>query len=57
MFLDGRIGVVQAVREDVDGQTHVAIVLEDDPAADLHRWYGRHLHFRPEELELVEPRP
>ncbi|HXU73545.1 MAG TPA: hypothetical protein VN947_29705 [Polyangia bacterium] len=54
MFLQGRIGVVEEVREDVDGGTHVAIVLEDDPGADLHRWYGRHLHFRPEELELVE---
>jgi hypothetical protein len=55
MFLDARIGVVEAVRQDVDGQTHVAVVLEDDPAADLHRWYGRHLYFRPEELELLEP--
>jgi hypothetical protein len=57
MFLDGRIGVVEEVREDVDGQTHLAIILEDDPAADLHRWYGRHLHFRPDEVELVEAAP
>ncbi|HEY2747636.1 MAG TPA: hypothetical protein VGL86_23605 [Polyangia bacterium] len=55
MFLDGRVGVVEEVRQDVDGQTHFAILLEDDPGADLHRWYGRHLYFRPEELELVEP--
>ncbi len=54
MFLDGRVGVVEEVREDFDGQTHLAVILEDDPAAELHRWYGRHLHFRPEELELVE---
>lgn len=54
MFLEGRIGVVEEVREDVDGGTHVAILLEDDPGAELHRWYGRHLHFRPEELELVD---
>jgi hypothetical protein len=57
MFLDGRVGVVEEVREDFDGQTHVAIILEDDPGADLHRWYGRHLHFRPDELELVEAAP
>ena len=57
MFLDGRVGVVEEVREDFDGQTHVAIILEDDPAADLHRWYGRHLHFRPDELELLEAAP
>ncbi|MDB4968868.1 MAG: hypothetical protein JWN44_4557 [Myxococcales bacterium] len=54
MFLDGRIGIVEEVREDLDGQTHLAVILDDDPAAELHRWYGRHLHFRPEELELVE---
>ena len=57
MFLDGRIGIVEEVREDFDGQTHVAVMLEDDPAAELHRWYGRHLHFRPDELELVEAAP
>src|SRR5262249_4470936 len=57
MFLDGRIGVVEEVREDFDGATHFAVILEDDPAAELHRWYGRHLHFRPEELELVEDSP
>jgi len=42
------------VREDFEGNTHLAVILEDDPGAELHRWYGRHLHFRPEELELVE---
>jgi len=57
MFLDGRVGVIEELREDFDGQTHVAIILEDDPAAELHRWYGRHLHFRPDELELVEAAP
>jgi hypothetical protein len=57
MFLDGRIGVVEEVREDYDGQTHLAVILDDDPGADLHRWYGRHWHFRPDELELVEMAP
>jgi hypothetical protein len=27
------------------------VVLVDDPAADLHEWYGRYLYFGPEELE------
>ena len=41
---------------DVDGGTHVAVVLVDDPAADLHDWYGRYLYFAPDELEpLPEP--
>ncbi|MFL6044242.1 MAG: hypothetical protein ACJ72M_03895 [Propionibacteriaceae bacterium] len=42
---------VTAVMSDVDGQVHVAVVLIDDPAADLHDWYGRYLYFAPEELE------
>ena len=46
--LDAR---VTAVVTDVDGQVHVAVVLLDDPAADLHDWYGRYLYFAPEELE------
>jgi hypothetical protein len=35
----------------VDGGTHVALVLVDDPAADLHDWYGRYYYFAPDELE------
>ena len=40
-----------AVLSDVDGGVHVALVLVDDPAADLHDWYGRYLYFAPDELE------
>ena len=51
MFLAGQVAVVTAVLSDVDGETHVAVVLEDDPAADLHDWYGRYWYFAPDELE------
>ena len=51
MFLAGQDAVVTAVLSDVDGQTHVAVVLADDPAADLHDWYGRYWYFGPDELE------
>jgi hypothetical protein len=53
MFLAGQVAVVTAVVSDVDGATHVAVVLADDPAADLHDWYGRYWYFAPEELEPV----
>jgi hypothetical protein len=53
LFYAGREATVAAVQTDVDGGTHVAVVLVDDPAADLHEWYGRHLYFAPEELEPV----
>jgi hypothetical protein len=53
MFFAGQVGRVTAVLSDVDGGTHVALVLVDDPAADLHDWYGRYLYFDPDELEPV----
>ncbi|GGN21134.1 hypothetical protein FHR83_002103 [Actinoplanes campanulatus] len=53
LFLAGRIALVNEVITDVDGGTHVAVVLLDDPAADLHDGYGRYLYFAPDELEPV----
>lgn len=50
MFLQGRTARVQAVLLDVDDDRHVAVVLEDDPGADLHQWYGRYHYFAPAEL-------
>jgi len=51
LFYAGQEARVTAVLGDVDGDTHVAVVLVDDPAAELHEWYGRYLYFAPEELE------
>lgn len=51
IFFAGRVARVTAVLGDVDGGVHVALVLVDDPAADLHDWYGRYFYFAPEELE------
>ncbi len=56
LFFADQVARVTAVLSDVDDQIHVALVLVDDPAADLHDWYGRYLYFAPEELEpLSEP--
>jgi hypothetical protein len=51
LFFADQDARVTAVVSDVDGQVHVAVVLANDPAADLHDWYGRYLYFAPEELE------
>ncbi|GIH23241.1 hypothetical protein Aph01nite_15510 [Acrocarpospora phusangensis] len=51
MFLDGKAARVEAVLLDVDGSHHLAVVIEDDPGADLHQWYGRFRYFSPEEAE------
>ncbi|MCF6521942.1 hypothetical protein [Streptomyces sp. JJ36] len=65
MFLAGRTATVGAVFHDVDGSSRLAVTLDDDPAAELHSWYGRFLYFRPEEVrpltappgEAAGPRP
>ena len=55
IFLAGRTARVSAVHTDLDGVTHVAVSLVDDPAAEFHDWYGRHLFFAPDELEPLGP--
>ena len=51
-----KIAKVTSVHETVDGDQHVGVVLEDDPAADLHEWYGRYLYFAPDEIEPLSER-
>jgi hypothetical protein len=57
LFYDGQRARVTSVYSDVDDNTHVAVVLTDDPAADLHEWYGRFLYFAPDELQPLDPDP
>ncbi len=54
LFFAGQTGRVTSVHFDVDGSTHVGLVLEKDPAADLHDGYGRSFYYAPEELEPLE---
>jgi hypothetical protein len=54
MFLHGRTARVEAVLLDVDDDRHVAVVLDDDPGADLHQWYGRYHYFAPRELTPLD---
>jgi hypothetical protein len=54
VFLRDRTARVQAVLLDVEDDRHVAVVLEDDPGADLHEWYGRYYYFAPAELIPIE---
>ena len=54
LFFAGQTGRVTSVHFDVDGSTHVGLVLEKDPAADLHEGYGRSFYYAPEELEPLD---
>ena len=51
LFVDGRVALVEKVVDTVDGPTMLAVTLLDDPAAELHRWYGRFQYFHLSEVE------
>ncbi|MEP7201829.1 MAG: hypothetical protein ABI894_04420 [Ilumatobacteraceae bacterium] len=53
LFYAGKLATVKGVFNDVDGEQHVAVALDDDPAADMFEWQGRFLYFHPEEIEVV----
>lgn len=54
LFYAGKAARVTSVHETVDGETHIGVVIEDDPAADLHEWYGRYLYFAADEVEPLD---
>lgn len=51
----GRIATIEKVEQDVDGTVMLAVTVDGDPAADLHRWYGRFHYYRLDEVEPVGP--
>ncbi|WP_066944109.1 hypothetical protein [Streptomyces lushanensis] len=61
IFLAGRGATVEAVLQDLDGETHVAVTVDGDPGSDIRRQQGRFLYFRPDELDpdpaCAEPAP
>jgi hypothetical protein len=57
LFLAGRAAKVAGVFHDVDDEIHLAVVLDDDPGAELHEAHGRYLYFRPDEVEPLQVGP
>jgi hypothetical protein len=51
MFFEGLTATVAGVFSDVDGETHLAVSVDDDPATAELMWQGRYLFFRPDEVE------
>jgi hypothetical protein len=51
MFLADKVATVQAVHQDLEDVMYVAVTVDDDPASDLHEWYGRSFFFYPDEIE------
>jgi hypothetical protein len=57
MFLSGLTATVAAVLLDVDGNTHVAVTVNDDPGAEISATHGRFRYFSPDELSPLESQP
>jgi hypothetical protein len=57
MFLDGKTATVRAIHQDVENLLYVAVTVDDDPASDMHEWYGRSFFFYPDEIEPLEAAP
>ncbi len=53
LFAAGREALVERIVRTVEGETYVAVTIIDDPAAELHRWYGRFQYFGVDEVEPV----
>jgi hypothetical protein len=51
MFLAGRTATVREIKQDVDGRHCLAVTIDDDPAAELHQWFGRFHYFYADEVE------
>jgi hypothetical protein len=51
IFLSGLVATVAGVFTDVDGDQHVAVTVDDDPATEELAWQGRYLFFHVDEVE------
>jgi hypothetical protein len=54
-FLAEKVATVRAVHQDLEDVMYVAVTVDDDPASDLHDWYGRSFFFYPDEIEPLAP--
>jgi len=52
-FFAGLNATVAGIFRDVDGNVHVAVSVDDDPATAELEWQGRYLYFYPDEVEPV----
>jgi hypothetical protein len=51
LFLHALPATVAGIFTDVDGDAHVAVTVDDDPATEELSWQGRYLFFHPDEVE------
>lgn len=49
----GQVATIVEIREDVDGTYFLGVTIDADPAAELHRWYGRCHYYRIDEVDVL----
>jgi hypothetical protein len=49
----GHVATIAERKQDVDGTLFYAVTVDDDPAAELHGWYGRYHYYRDDEVEAL----
>jgi hypothetical protein len=47
----GMTGRVNAVHTDFEGKRYIGVLFDNDPAADIHEWYGRSFFYGVDEVE------
>ncbi|MBX5482270.1 MAG: hypothetical protein IRZ16_10605 [Myxococcaceae bacterium] len=57
LLFEGFTATVEALLTDDQDRQYAAVTLDADPAADLHRWYGRYFYYYLDELEPLEAPP
>jgi hypothetical protein len=55
MALAGKVGIIEAIEQNYEGEFHLAIVVEDDPGRDMGmmRQPGHRFFFSPDEVEKL----
>jgi hypothetical protein len=51
--IGAKVRLRASTKHDIDGSTFLAVTIDDDPAAELHGWYGRYHYYRTDEVELL----
>jgi hypothetical protein len=50
-IVDGKTARVVDVKTDVDGKRYIGVLFDDDPATEIHEWYGRSFFYGVDEVE------
>jgi hypothetical protein len=51
LLYSGHRATIEEVHRDEEGREYLAVTIDDDPAAELNRWYGRFHYYRPDEVD------